>query len=40
MECAAILDSLRVLSAINAAEHARTIALLGRIIAMLTKMCR
>ena len=40
MECAAVVDSLRALSALDAAEHAKALELLVRIVAMLTRMCR
>ncbi|HEX7604911.1 MAG TPA: four helix bundle protein [Polyangiaceae bacterium] len=40
MECAAIVDALRVLSVVDEEEYERTNELLARIVAMLTKMCR
>ena len=40
MECAAIIDSLRVLPVLDDDAHARAIELVGRIVAMLTKLCR
>jgi four helix bundle protein len=40
MECAAIVDGLRVLGAIDEARHAAAVALRGRIVAMLTKLSR
>lgn len=40
MECAAVLDALRVLSAIDEERYARGIELLEREVAMLTKLCR
>jgi len=40
MECAAIVDALRVLSAKGEQEHLRATGLLARVVAMLTKMCR
>jgi len=40
MECAAILDSLRVLSLLDDERHARGIELVSRIVAMSTKLCR
>ena len=40
MECAAALDALRVLKAIDVAVHQRGCELLERIVAMLTKLCR
>jgi four helix bundle protein len=40
MECAAVLDALRVLGVINADRYRRGTELLERIVAMLTKLCR
>jgi four helix bundle protein len=40
MECAAVLDALRVLSIIDAKMHQQGLELLERIVAMLTKLCR
>ena len=40
MECAAVLDALRVLKMVDEGTHGRGIELLGRIVAMLTKLCR
>jgi four helix bundle protein len=40
MECAAIVDGLHVLAVVDAQLHARAVELLGRIVAMLTKLCR
>ena len=40
MECAAILDALAVLKLIDRGSHERGVALLERIVAMLTKLCR
>jgi len=40
MECAAILDSLRVLQALDQDRHDRAIDLIARIVAMLTRLCR
>ena len=40
MECAAIVDAMRLLSVITEAEHATAIELLARMVAMLTKLCR
>ena len=40
MECAAILDALRVLQALEPEPHRRGTELLERIVAMLTKLCR
>ena len=40
MECAAIMDSLRVLALLDAPRHAQAIELIARIVAMLTKLCR
>jgi len=40
MECAAVLDTLRALAAVDEAGYERGILLLTRMVAMLTKMCR
>ena len=40
MECAAIIDSLRLLQVLDDDAHARAIELVARIVAMLTKLCR
>ena len=40
MECAAILDVLRMLGIADAETHRRGIELFERIVAMLTKLCR
>jgi four helix bundle protein len=40
MECAAALDSLLLLKAIDTARHKHGMELLERVVAMLTKMCR
>lgn len=40
MECAAILDALLVLRVVSAPTHRSGTELLGRIVAMLTKLCR
>jgi four helix bundle protein len=40
MECAAVLDALLVLEALDEQAHRRSAALLERIVAMLTKLCR
>jgi four helix bundle protein len=40
MECAAVLDALKVLKVIEAPTHQRGIELLERIVAMLTRLCR
>ena len=40
MECAAIMDSLRVLGVLDEARHGRAIELISRIVAMSTKLCR
>ncbi|MBX3273820.1 MAG: four helix bundle protein [Sandaracinaceae bacterium] len=40
MECAAVLDALKVLCAVDQDRYARGIELLGREVAMLTKLCR
>ena len=40
MECAAILDALRAVTALDDARYTSALELLGRIVAMLTKLCR
>jgi four helix bundle protein len=40
MECAAVLDVMRVLGMLPEQPHQRAIGLLARVVAMLTKMCR
>ena len=40
MECAAVLDTLQVLKALDASTHERGCELLGRIVAMLTRLCQ
>ena len=40
MECAAIIDSLHVLSTIDDAKRESALQLVARIVAMLTKLCR
>jgi hypothetical protein len=40
MECAAIVDALDVLSDLEDAKREPASDLLGRIVAMLTKLCR
>ena len=40
MECAALIDSLRVLHVLDDPAHAQAIELIARIVAMLTKLCR
>jgi four helix bundle protein len=40
MECAAIVDALVVLQAVDDRQHTSAVDLLGRIVAMLTKMIR
>jgi len=40
MECAAIVDALLVLEAIDDREHMSSVDLLARVVAMLTKMIR
>lgn len=40
MECAAVLDALKVLSAVDETRYARGMELLEREVAMLTKLCR
>jgi four helix bundle protein len=39
MECAAVLDVLHVLGLIEEERHRTTLELLGRVVAMLTKLC-
>ena len=39
MECAAVIDTFRVLNVIDDREHLACIALLERVVAMLTRMC-
>src|ERR1700704_342786 len=40
MECAAIVDALVILQAIDGRQHASGVDLLARVVAMLTKMIR
>jgi four helix bundle protein len=40
MECAAVLDVVRCLGALEEGTHRRGMELLGRVVAMLTKLCR
>jgi len=40
MECAAIMDSLRVLGILDEPLHARVLELISRVVAMSTKLCR
>ena len=40
MECAAIVDVLQVLGAIDARRHATGLELLERVVSMLTKLAR
>ena len=40
MECAAIIDSLQVLGAIEPPDREKALQLSARLIAMLTKLCR
>ena len=40
MECAAVLDALVVIKLLERERHERGVALLERIVAMLTKLCR
>lgn len=40
MECAAVLDALGILVGVDEDRYARAIELLGRIVAMLTRLCR
>ena len=39
MECAAIIDALVLLNIVDASEREAALVFLGRIVAMLTKMC-
>ncbi len=39
MECAAIVDALALLFVMKEAEHSKAVELLGRMVAMLTKLC-
>ena len=40
MECAAIIDAMRVLELVDEDNHRRAVELLERIVAMTTKLCR
>ena len=40
MECAATVDALHILEVLDDGGHAKACELLGRIVAMLTKLCR
>jgi four helix bundle protein len=40
MECAAVMDAFHVLGVIDDHQHASGVALLERIVSMLTKLCR
>ena len=40
MECAAIVDALKLLEVVTEEEHRAAVELLARIVAMLTKLCR
>ena len=40
MECAAIMDSLRVLGVLDEAGYAQALELSSRIVSMTTKLCR
>src|SRR5687768_11603617 len=40
MECAAVLDVIRVLGVLHEQPHQQAIELLARLVAMLTRMCR
>ena len=40
MECAAVLDVIRVLGMLQDQRHQQALGLLARLVAMLTKMCR
>ena len=40
MECAAVIDVVRVLGAVDDDRHQLALELLGRVVAMLTRLCR
>ena len=40
MECAAIVDALKLLAVMTDSEHNKAAELLARVVAMLTKLCR
>jgi four helix bundle protein len=40
MECAAVLDVIRALGALQEESYQRGVELLARVVAMLTKLCR
>jgi four helix bundle protein len=40
MECAAVVDALHVLSVVDERDYRAAVELLGRVVAMLTKLCR
>ena len=40
MECAAVIDVVRVLGAIDDERYRLALELLGRVVAMLTRLCR
>lgn len=40
MECAAVLDVVRALGALQEERHRQAVELLARVLAMLTKLCR
>ncbi len=40
MECAAIVDSLHVLSMVDDSQRTKMLELLARIVSMLTRLCR
>jgi four helix bundle protein len=40
MECAAIVDTLKLLSVLGESEQCKAMELLTRLVAMLTKLCR
>jgi len=40
MECAAIVDSLHVLSIVDDTQRTKILELIGRIVSMLTRLCR
>ena len=40
MECAAVIDVVRVLAAVDDDRYRLALELLGRVVAMLTRLCR
>jgi len=39
MECAAVMDALKLLKLVDTARYQRGLELLARVVAMLTKLC-